>query len=71
MHLVIKIKTSKQVWDKLNTTFETKDISSNVFATTCFYSQKMNEIESVDKHLNSFIVLRTQLEIVRTIVVDE
>jgi len=36
------------VWDKLATIFETKDIKSIVFATTCFYSLKMNETESVE-----------------------
>jgi hypothetical protein len=71
MHLVINVKTSKEVWDKLSTTFVTKDITSNVFATICFYNQKMNELENVEKHLNTFTILRTQLEVVRTIVVDE
>jgi hypothetical protein len=59
MHLVISVKTSKEMWDKLATIFETKDITSIVFATTCFYSQKMNETKSVEKHLSSFNVLRT------------
>jgi hypothetical protein len=41
MHLVTTVKTSMKVWDKLATIIETKDITSNVFATTPFYSQKM------------------------------
>ncbi len=59
MHLVTSVKTPKELWDKLATIFETKDITSNVFATTCFYSQKMSGTKSVEKHLSSFNVLRT------------
>jgi len=69
--LVTSAKTTKEVWDKLVTIFETKNITSNVFATTCFYSQNISEIESVKKHLSSFNVLKTQLEVVGTVVVDE
>ncbi len=58
MHLVTNVKTPKEVWDKLATIFETKDTTSNVFATTHFYSKNMNETESVEKHLSSFNVLR-------------
>jgi hypothetical protein len=71
MHLVISAKTSMQVWDKLATIFETKDITSNVFPTICFYSKKMSETESVEKHLSSFNVSRTQLEAIGTALVDE
>jgi hypothetical protein len=55
---VTNVKTPKEVWDKLATIFETKDTTSNVFATTHFYSKNMNETESVEKHLSSFNVLR-------------
>ncbi len=33
IHLVTSAKTAKEVWDKLATIFETKDITSNIFAT--------------------------------------
>jgi len=66
MHLVTNVKTSKEVWDTLATIFETQDITSNVIATTCFYSQKMREIESVAKPLSSFNVSKTQLKAIRT-----
>ncbi len=71
MHLVTSAKTSKVVWDKLATIFETKDITSKVFATIRFYSKKMSEPETVEKHLSSFNVLRTQLKVVGIIVANK
>ncbi len=71
MHLETNVKMSKEVLDKLVIIFETKYIISNAFATIHFHSQKMNEIESVEKHLNSFNVLKTQLKVIKTKMVDE
>ncbi len=71
MHLETNAKMSKEVLDKLAAIFETKDIISNTFATTHFHSQKMSEIESVEKHLSSFNFLKTQLKVVKTKMVDE
>jgi hypothetical protein len=71
MYLETNAKMSKEVLHKLATIFETKDIISNAFATTHFHSQKMSETKSVEKHLSSSNVLKTQLKVVKTKMVDE
>ena len=53
--------TAKKLWDKLGNLYQSKSIVNTLFLRKKLYLLKMNDGDSVTKHLNAFNTIISQL----------
>jgi hypothetical protein len=62
MHHVIRLKTPKEIWDKLETQFMSKTVTTKLYLKQKLYGLKMQEGSDLAGHINVFSQMVTDLE---------
>jgi hypothetical protein len=62
MHHVIGLKTPKEIWDKLETQFMSKTVTTKLYLKQKLYGLKMQEGSDLAGHINVFSQMVTNLE---------